>query len=526
MSYQDYLKTNIVKASTKEDLKKVIGELRKISSNKKSLEVLDLINCALKKAEYLNDVESIIFLLDLKVRQFYHSKENLKIVDYLIGKIENLSQVISLNEGLCLAFQLKWHVEKLKGERERSLEAIQSAIRILKQKEINDEYTYYGCIYSYALESWFEQRNSESAQMLEECVNYFYINGFFHGLVMSLGILIIIYQQTQNKEKSMKLIKGILSNRNLLLKIPEEIQSIIHFFVGFSQELSFNLKEAETYLLVSRNFLKPTYKESVYSGCYLTALSFLTSTYALQGKLELALKQMIEVEKLIEEGIATKNLDSFSKRQITHTFNLTKFYVHSRLQAFRIEDEQNLVQIISDNIVKYHSNAMFFSEFLLNAELTQEQLIKIRNLNNPSTKRVEHIINFLIEKTTHTEEQQIMNWISALKRRPVEERMTFVEKAFADLLAAQEYYKINRFAEIYPLLKKYANNLHKIEVLEIRVFMEAFIQVGAYKNGDPLGPALQYMAIKKCRQHGFSRLENKLLDYLNIQGSETLKMLS
>ena len=51
----------------------------------------------------------------------------------------------------------------------------------------------------------------------------------------------------------------------------------------------------------------------------------------------------------------------------------------------------------------------------------------------------------------------------------------------------------------------------------MRIFMEAFIQVGAHENGDPLGPALQYMAIKKCRLYGFSRLENTLLKYLQLQ---------
>ena len=50
--------------------------------------------------------------------------------------------------------------------------------------------------------------------------------------------------------------------------------------------------------------------------------------------------------------------------------------------------------------------------------------------------------------------------------------------------------------------------------------MEAFIQVGKFKSGDPLGPALQYMAIKKCRQYGFSGLEKKLLDYLDMQYKE------
>ena len=184
-----------------------------------------------------------------------------------------------------------------------------------------------------------------------------------------------------------------------------------------------------------------------------------------------------------------------------------------------------MAQTIFDYIDKYHSNAIFFSEYLLSARLSKKQLIEIKNLGNPNTKRVEHIINFLIEKINHTDEQQVMNYVSILKRRPVKDKMTFTEKAFADLLAAQEYYKINRFAEIYPLLKKYENHLHKIEVLEMRVFMEAFIQVGAYKNGNPLGPALQYMAIKKCRQYGFSRLENTLSDYLTMQGNDTIRMM-
>ena len=133
------------------------------------------------------------------------------------------------------------------------------------------------------------------------------------------------------------------------------------------------------------------------------------------------------------------------------------------------------------------------------------------------------IINFLIEKTTNADEQSIINSISELKRRPAKDRMTYEEKAFADLLAAQEYYKLRRFSEIYPLLKKYKENLHRIEILELRIFMEAFIQIGAFKNGDPMGPALQYVAIRKCRQYGFSRLENKLLNYLELQHKDIIQ---
>jgi len=520
MSHLSYFRNKMLEICTVKEIKEIIGELRKISANEKSWEVLEIVNCFLKKAEDLDDTESIIFLLDLKVRQYYSSKKNIEIVDSLIEKIKELSLLVSLDEGICLAYQLKWHVEKLKGNKEKSSKIIESAIKILNQKKINDEYTYYGCKYSYALELWFENRDYRSASFLEECINYFYSDGYYHGLAMALGVLSIIYQQTQNKEKSMKLLKRIISDTNLLSKMPVEIQSIVYYFIGVSHKLSFNLNEAEKHLIEAKSILKPIYKKSIYSGYYLTTLSHLTATYALQGKLELALEQMKEVEELIEEGITTKNLDSFNKKQITHTFNLIAFYIKSRRHCFQTKDLHELVQRIVENIDKYHSNAMFFSEFLLNANLSKKQLAKIRNLDNQSTKRIEHIVNFLIEKTAQTEEQQTMKSIFRLKERPVKEKMTTVEKAFADLLAAREYYKIKRFAEIYPLLKQYKNRLYSIEVLELRVFMEAFIQVGAFKNGDPLGPALQYMAIKKCRDYGFSRLENKLLDYLQLQHKE------
>ena len=298
--------------------------------------------------------------------------------------------------------------------------------------------------------------------------------------------------------------------------MPKEIKSIVHFFIGFVHILNFNLNEAENHLLESQNILKHTYKTSIYSGYYLTTLSHLTSTYALQGKLRLALDQIKRVKELLEEEIALKNLDSFNKNQIIYSFNLTKFYIQSRLSNFCVEKLQDLIETILSNVDTYHSNAIMLSEFILNANLTKTELQNMRKLDNSSTRRIEHILDFLIFQDDNDDKQTFQR-INTLKRRPVEERMTYVERAFADLLAAQEYYKINRFLEIQSLLKNYQNHLHSIEVLELRVFMEAFIQVGAFKSGDPLGPALQYMAIKKCRNYGFSRLENRLLNYLDMQ---------
>lgn len=123
----------------------------------------------------------------------------------------------------------------------------------------------------------------------------------------------------------------------------------------------------------------------------------------------------------------------------------------------------------------------------------------------------------MIEKTVTDEnisdEQRHLNCIDILKNRIRTDKTTFIEDTYADLLLAQELLDLQRFDAIYPLLRKYKVQLHKIEVLEMRIFMKAFIQVGEFRNGDPLAPAVQYMAIKKCRKHRFTKLEQLLFQH-------------
>ncbi len=514
------LTSRIELAESKENLREILGDICLLSSNERSnKEIILLLDKAIEKSELFNDEVSLVNLIGYKIPMIYSDRDNVSEVRKLISRMKSISEKNNYNDILSWAYSYSWYIEKFEGNRKKSVEALEHSLELLDGLSHYDEYIYHFVRYSYAVEQWLETRDFKSSTILEDCANFFYLNGYFHSFAKTLSILILIYQQTQNKEKSMELTKKFLNNYDLLLNISEEIQSIVHYFIGVSHALSLNLCETEKHLLETERILKPIYKNSIYSRYYLTALSHLTTTYALQGKLILASNQMRRVEDLLEEEIALKNLDSFGKSQVIHDFNLTKFYLISRLSNFSVEKLQDLIQTIYSNVDTYHSNAIMLSEFILNAKLTKIELQNMRQLNNPSTRRVEHILDFLLFQGSDDDKQTLQK-IDTLKRRPVEKRMTYVEKAFADLLAAQEYYKINRFLEIQYLLKNYQNHLHSIEVLELRVFMEAFIQVGAFKIGDPLGPALQYMAIKKCRNYGFSRLENRLLNYLDMQSKD------
>ena len=182
------------------------------------------------------------------------------------------------------------------------------------------------------------------------------------------------------------------------------------------------------------------------------------------------------------------------------------------------------------NLEKKHSNPILLIEYIINANLDEKRLKNLSKSDSENLKRIKHIIDYEILKRKSLLSSQSSglskSCIQILENRKRRKGETYLEEAFTDLLIAKELFLDRQYEKIHTSLKKYKYRLSGLEVLEFRIFMEAFIQVGSFKSGDPLGPALQYMAIKKCRQYGFSRLENKLLNYLDIQGRETIRMMT
>ena len=300
--------------------------------------------------------------------------------------------------------------------------------------------------------------------------------------------------------------------------LPRDIQAISYYFVGLSHKLQLNLSLAEEYLEKAKKILKETLERSIYSYYYIPVLSHLSTVLALQGKMEQALDLTKKVNSLLQKELFSNYFDPTSKKQIKHSFSLINFYIKSRTNNYTNVEIKELRENIYNNSKINYSNVIMLTEFLLSANLSSEQLIELKNTNNASLERVNHIINFLIENAKFNnivdKKQHNLNCIKALQKDFKTKKMTFIEKAYVDLLIVQQLSSLKRFAEIYPLLKKYRNR--RIEVLEMQIFMEAFIQVGKFKNGDPLAPAMHFMAIKRCKLLQFGRLERILLEQIGI----------
>ncbi len=526
--YNEALILKLDEINVKEELQRYIKELRVFASNNKFEKgVTKLIEKTIKKAETIEDKKSLVDLYELKISQIEHLHDSKDQILQLMLLMRELSLEIDYKEGLALSYNIEWYIEKFKGNRTKSKNALDFSIKILSNHTEYDNYSYVICYYSYAVELWLEENNPQSSFILEKCVDFFHKEGFYRSLVQSLSVLFVIYQETQNKEGALKATQKLLSNKIPFDNLPNDIQAISYYFIGLSHKLQLNLSLAERYLEKARKILKETFEKSIYSFYYIPVLTHLSTVLALQGKIEQALELIKTAETLLQGKIFSNYSDPISSRQLKHSFNLVNFYIKSRIYDSTSDEIIGLIDNIYTDCKINYSNAIMLTEFLLNANLSQEQLKELKSTTNASLERVKHIINFLIVKANSNsravKEQNYLDRIKVLQERFKINKMTFIEKAYADLLIAQQLFSLKQFAEIYVILKKYKNQINKIEVLELRIFMEGFIQVGAYKCGDPLGPALQYMAIKKCRMYGFSRLENTLLNYLDMQRTDVLQ---
>ncbi|MFW9851735.1 MAG: hypothetical protein ACFFDS_02225 [Candidatus Thorarchaeota archaeon] len=515
------------KIQTKDDLDRMTKKLRFLSANEKSDRVMNLIEEAIENSYRLKHSKAIVNLYELKIKQLFENKEAIPVINKTLQNMKSLSEEIDYLGGLVLCYSIEWGLEKFKGNRIKSRDAIHKAMDLLETANELDSYVYNVSRYSFALEIWLENHDFKSACILEDCVSFFLKEKNYKGLIHSLGYLSIIYSHSQNRQKAIKTAQRIISSKIDFSILPREFQAIAYFFVGVAFKLESLFTRARDFFLKAKHIFEQN--NLIYSQYYIPTLSHLLAVKALLGDLKSSYKEIERVECLLEDDSYKSLFDKFNENQIKHTFNLTKFYILSRISEIEKTKNRDLVSRILKGCKVYHSNFMFLSEFIRSNTLSNEDLKEMFCMDNFSINRVKHIIRFMLEKQDFTskinKEQRILNCIDILKDQLKSNKTTFIENSYSDLLIARQLFSLKRFAEIYPLLRKYEKQLHRIEVLELRIFMEAFIQMGAYKSGDPLGPALQYLAIKKCRTYGFSRLESILLNYLEIQKQEVLGLV-
>jgi len=489
----------------------LLTKLRVISSNYRgNKRVLELIDNYINKMEKLEEKKILVNLFGLKIHQIETQKESYPLIAQLIQQMLIISKEINYDEGLAYAYAFVWYMERLKGNNATSIEAIAKAMQHISKVEKPDKYIYYFILYSYANQIWLESHSLEAVELLEECANYFKDSGFYRSLTQTLGILMLIYEKIQNYDRASDMASELMKNKKTFSFLPEDVKAFSYYFAALGQLYHFQLSKSENNFEKTLKILENSYHNNLYYYYYVNSFSHLSEIKALVGELDEALEIIAKTGKFMKDEHLSGNLDDFTLKQSSHRFNLTKFYVYTRVYGYKLTTLQDLIEQIYDGIKKFYSNRIMLSEFLLDAELSYNQLLELKKIDNISVKRVHHIIDFILEQTRpdnrYTSKERFENSINILLNRSTISDELLVEQAFVDCLIAQQLFKFNQYQAIYDLLRPYKEQLDLIEVAELKVYLNGLFQYADYKRGNPVAAAYQYVAIKHCRCQGFSRL--------------------
>jgi tetratricopeptide (TPR) repeat protein len=310
MGYDD-LFHHIEKIVTCGELNEFTEKLRVIAANEKSDIVLRLIEKTLHRSEVLNNKKASINLKELQIKQLFGYIRQIPIIEEILFSMKSNSEELNYLEGTILSYSIEWGIERFKGNKNLSHTAIQKAISLLEKHYSVDKYVYNVCRYSYAIDNWLGKHDLRSKKILEECFTYFISRGIFKGAIHSLGYLSLIYNYFSRRTEAIEMAKKLITSEIKIEELSKDLQSVAYYFLGIVFKLDFRLVEAEKNLIKSKEIFESNLNENIFSSYYITTLSHLTTTYALQGKLRLASDQMKRVEELLKEEIMLKNLDFY-----------------------------------------------------------------------------------------------------------------------------------------------------------------------------------------------------------------------
>lgn len=132
---------------SKEEVKELITVLRRKAVNEKSENILQSINLALNMFEEMGDLKTMVDLYELKIKQLYHSYENLSEVLNILEKMKKISVKINYKDSIVLSLQIEAYIEYFKGNRKKCNQLISKAFELLNSFPNLDQYSVHICKY-------------------------------------------------------------------------------------------------------------------------------------------------------------------------------------------------------------------------------------------------------------------------------------------------------------------------------------------------------------------------------------------
>lgn len=491
-------------------LREVVYNLLEISRRNPYEEANELISNLSQKCIELDDKESLIVIKYIKhILIFGLLKKNGEIL-LLAEEMYSMSKEIDFKEGLALYNIVLWGVEKLNGKYKEAKAYREKSFEILNNIKKPNPIISHWIKYSYAVGEWTENRNTEAANYLEECLFFFRQEQHFSSEINTATIIADIYSKTNQNEKLFDIVQEIMGNDNLFEYYPKQVLGRFHFLLGKMFLSKHDMLLAEMHIFTSTGLFKRFGYDLNYIYDYLSGLSILARIYATSRKINEVSVIVSELKDIIDNNNLEEKLSRSFVNSLIGSLAITQFYLSFHTKERR---EISYERDIKNSILRYQGFILLpemITELLIYSNIKTENLesLKTENISYPFLRRV---IDFLYELNNPetlnlTDRMKKASKIMKIEQDKIE--TSKLEIIFGDLTLAKLYLSVGRYLEFKKIMKKYLFKTEMIHNNSLRYWAKSMEIIHNFLNGERSEKSVEKLTeiVDECESKSMKRI--------------------
>lgn len=465
------LQQKLPKVESEEDFFNILPELRIYTANVKSNKALNLISSCHQMIAAFATPRMLFYLLDLECRMIYDTPANLPIFEKYLKNMEQLLKQIDSPDCVALYEHLLWTFFRLKNDLNKAHKHLLEAWEIVVNNQVSD-YTRYFIQYSYAIEVIVDSRTIDrNLNLLEKCLSYFSITGFYRGAIRTFGWLVRIAIAIKRQQYALSLVERLLNSKvqEVFQQFSSDLQILYYFHIGVAYMGNYQLSKARENLEKGYEIFHTIENRNYYETYFLRILMYLSIIYYLTDERILGKKMVKQIKHRIEDPQIRSTLGK-TLFQIEHELRVLNHFV-SYSKKNKSSDPEIVEQIYED-CKKYYTDPILLGFFILTAPLSTEQLETLYQTPKANLDRVHYIIDYKIQKIRNDVElkdyERRINCLGVFFRYNLRHDESKMERAFMDALFIRELLFYKKFKEASVVLNRYKDKLNTIEIAFVR----------------------------------------------------------
>jgi hypothetical protein len=488
-----------------------IQDLRIISANERSPDIVNLVRNAIEKAKSLSSDVQFFTLYWIYFQQTYHHTQQIDQTKGLVAKMKKTAARNDNVEQQAIILSAESIISQSEGGIKEAVKLIEKAEEILRPHKLDYAETYYSIFYALTVFKYLEDLDyARSIINMNECFFYYYKqSNNTSGMIKSLALLLRFYTFSGQEEKTNKLLKWIFIEEKIQDKVIASQSVLLYRHAGTISSVLYKTNDVIHYLeYTNKKITAENLKfEMMYEYTY--TLRILSRYYAFQGKFQESYDLLVELTDFMEQEEVKPNYAERNRKNVYYSSYYTLLFIYSQLDL----DIENLKDKGLKKLYEYTRkivDSTKISQNLLKEGNVEETNLK--ELLKSESEKSKDELYLILHQVLLTQEPYIDS--DQKEENMITLRNYVVDPNFVDVYLAKIYLAKGNFNKFHSLVDVFVDRPLDTKEPILKIWREIFILLANYLR-NPKDQSI-VTELNNLKKHCENRNFNKIAEEINI----------